>query len=121
MPQGAYVWKVKAQFINGEAQHTVVRLGKSPMTNLHLGNERGDIKEFLDKVSDSNWEKMKRTCEQAASLFPNSLYCGVDLMILPDWEQHAVLEINAFGGLLPGITHRGLDTYESELKAVFDK
>jgi hypothetical protein len=42
-------------------------------------------------------------------------------MILPDWEQHAVLEINAFGDLLPGISYRGLSTYESELKAVFDK
>ncbi|MGB3640201.1 MAG: STM4014 family protein [Rivularia sp. (in: cyanobacteria)] len=105
--------------INGEAQHTVVRLGKSPMTNLHLGNERGNLEEFLALVGDENWQKMKRTCEEAAGLFPNSLYCGVDLMILQDWEQHAVLEINAFGDLLPGITHRGLNTYESELKAVF--
>jgi glutathione synthase/RimK-type ligase-like ATP-grasp enzyme len=104
--------------IDGEAQHTVVRLGKSPMTNLHLGNERGNIDEFLDKVGDENWQKMKQTCEQAAALFPNSLYCGVDLMILPDWEQHAVLEINAFGDLLPGISYRGLSTYESELKAI---
>lgn len=104
--------------INGEAQHTVVRVGKSPMTNLHLGNERGDINEFLDKVGEENWEKMKRTCEEAAGLFPDSLYCGVDLLVLPDWEQHAVLEINAFGDLLPRITHRGLDTYESELKAI---
>ncbi|BAY82610.1 hypothetical protein NIES267_20930 [Calothrix parasitica NIES-267] len=106
--------------INGEARHTVVRLGKSPMTNLHLGNERGDINEFLEKVSDSNWQKMRQTCEQAAALFPNSLYCGVDLMILPDWEQHAVLEINAFGDLLPGILWNGMDTYESELKAIIN-
>ena len=104
--------------INGEAQHTVVRLGKSPMMNLHLGNERGDINEFLDKVSDSNWQKMRQTCEEAAGLFPNSLYCGVDLMILPDWEQHAVLEINAFGDLLPGVLWNGMDTYESEIKAI---
>ncbi|MEL6164770.1 MAG: STM4014 family protein [Cyanobacteria bacterium J06628_3] len=104
--------------INGEAQHTVVRLGKSPMTNLHLGNERGDINEFLEKVGDSNWQKMNRTCEQAADLFPNSLYCGVDLMIFPDWEQHAVLEINAFGDLLPGVFWNGMDTYMSEIKAV---
>ncbi len=104
--------------INGEAQHTVVRLGKSPMTNLHLGNERGNLEEFLEKVSDDNWQKMKKTCEQAAGLFPNSLYCGVDLMILPDWEQHAVLEINAFGDLLPGILWNGMDTYMSEVKAI---
>ena len=56
--------------------------------------------------------------DKRVSLFPNSLYCGVDLMILPDWEQHAVLEINAFGDLLPGVLWNGVDTYESEIKAI---
>lgn len=109
---------VRVVVINGEAQHIVVRLGKSPMTNLHLGNERGDTEEFLAKVGAENWEMMKRTCEQAAALFPNSLYCGVDLLILPDWKNHAILEINAFGDLLPGILWNGMDTYTSETKAI---
>jgi glutathione synthase/RimK-type ligase-like ATP-grasp enzyme len=104
--------------INGEAQHIVVRLGKSPMTNLHLGNERGDTEEFLAKVGTQNWEVMKQSCEAAAGLFPNSLYCGVDLLILPDWKNHVILEVNAFGDLLPGITWNGLDTYTSEIKAI---
>lgn len=107
--------------INGEAQHIVVRLGKSPMTNLHLGNERGDTEEFLAKVGVENWKKMKQTCENAARLFPKSLYCGVDLLILPDWQQHVILEINAFGDLLPGILCNGMDTYTSEVKAILDK
>ncbi|BAY10068.1 STM4014 family protein [Calothrix sp. NIES-2098] len=112
---------VRVVVINGETQHIVVRLGKSPMTNLHLGNERGDTEEFLAKVGAENWEMMKRTCEQAASLFPNSLYCGVDLLILPDWKTHAILEINAFGDLLPGILWNGMDTYTSEIKAILEK
>lgn len=107
--------------INGEAQHIVVRLGKSPMTNLHLGNERGDTEEFLAKVGVENWEKMKQTCENAAGLFPKSLYCGVDLLILPDWQQHVILEINAFGDLLPGIFWNEMDTYTSEIKAILEK
>lgn len=112
---------VRVVVINGEAQHIVVRLGKSPMTNLHLGNERGDTEEFLAKVGVENWEMMKRTCEQAAALFPDSLYCGVDLLILPDWKTHAILEINAFGDLLPGILWDGMDTYTSEIKAILEK
>ncbi|ALF54108.1 glutathione synthase [Nostoc piscinale CENA21] len=112
---------VRVVVINGKAQHIVVRLGKSPMTNLHLGNERGDTEEFLAKVGAENWEMMKRTCEQAASLFPNSLYCGVDLLILPDWKTHAILEINAFGDLLPGILWNGIDTYTSEVKAILER
>ncbi len=107
--------------INGEAQHIVVRLGKSPMTNLHLGNERGNTEEFLAKVCVENWEKMKLTCESAAGLFPNSLYCGVDLLILPDWQQHVILEINAFGDLLPGILWNEMDTYTSEVKIILEK
>lgn len=116
-----YGFDVRVVVINGEAQHIVVRLGKSPMTNLHLGNERGDTQEFLAKVGGENWAVMKQTCEAAAALFPNSLYCGVDLLILPDWQQHVILEINAFGDLLPGIIWNGLDTYTSEIKAILEK
>ncbi|MFN6480181.1 STM4014 family protein [Nostoc sp. DedQUE07] len=112
---------VRVVVINGEAQHIVVRLGKSPMTNLHLGNERGHTEEFLAKVGVENWQIMKRTCEQAAALFPNSLYCGVDLLIFPDWKTHAILEINAFGDLLPGILWNGMDTYTNEVKAILAK
>ncbi|MFN6566075.1 STM4014 family protein [Dendronalium sp. ChiSLP03b] len=109
---------VRVVVINGEAQHIVIRLGKSPMTNLHLGNERGDTEEFLAKVGYENWEVMKQTCQAAAALFPNSLYCGIDLLILPNFRNHVILEINAFGDLLPGITWNGIDTYTSEVRAV---
>jgi D-alanine-D-alanine ligase-like ATP-grasp enzyme len=64
---------------------------------------------------------MKRTCEAAAALFPNSLYCGIDLLIRPDYQQHAILEINAFGDLLPGTTWNGFDTYTSEVQAMLKK
>ena len=112
---------VRVVVINGQAQHIVVRLGRSPMTNLHLGNERGDTEEFLEKVGIENWFVMKKTCEASAALFPNSLYCGVDLLVAPDFQHHAILEINAFGDLLPGITWNGLDTYTSEVQAMLTR
>lgn len=104
--------------ISGEAQHLVVRLGKSPMTNLHLKSDRGNSDEFLQRVGAENWQEMRQTCETAARLFPNSLYCGIDLLVYPDFRRHAILEINAFGDLLPGITWNNLDTYTSEVKAI---
>jgi hypothetical protein len=112
---------VRVVVIDGEAQHVVVRLGHSPMTNLHLGNERTNLDALLTKVKPDNWEEMKRTCEAAAALFPNSLYCGIDLLIRPDYQQHAILEINAFGDLLPGTTWNGFDTYTSEVQAMLKK
>jgi hypothetical protein len=70
-----------------------MRIGKSPMTNLHLGSDRDDFDTFIGIVGDSNWQKMKHTCEAAAAVFPNSLYAGIDLLVYPDLQRHAIIEI----------------------------
>jgi hypothetical protein len=50
--------------------------------------------------------------------FPRCHYLGIDLAILAGLTQHAVLELNAFGNLLPGVTDAGgNDTYAAELAA----
>ena len=63
LQEGAIVeeWLPKAVFqgkqfdlrvvvIKGVAKHFVVRLGNSPMTNLHLGNARGDAALFRETI-----------------------------------------------------------------------
>jgi hypothetical protein len=52
---------------------------------------------FISIVGETNWLKMKQTCETAAAVFPHSLYCGIDLLVYPDLQRHAIIEINAFG------------------------
>ena len=69
----------------------------------------------------SRSKAMQRTCEATAALFPRSLYCGIDLLVSPDFCDHAVLEVNAFGDLLPGITWNGLDSYTCELEALLER
>ncbi|MCK6590989.1 MAG: hypothetical protein L6Q76_25835, partial [Polyangiaceae bacterium] len=96
--------------------HFVVRVGNSPMTNLHLGNPRGDPLALLQSIGPATWEKAKALCERAAAQFPESLYAGVDLLI--NARRLAILEINAFGDLLPGVLHGGLDSYGAEIEAV---
>jgi D-alanine-D-alanine ligase-like ATP-grasp enzyme len=95
-----------------------MRIGKSPMTNLHLGSDRDNYDTFISIVGESNWLKMKDTCEAAAAVFPKSLYCGIDLLVYPDLQRHTIIEINAFGDLIPGTLHQGMDTYTSEVKAI---
>jgi hypothetical protein len=59
------------------------------------------------------------TCERVMrECFPGSLHGGVDLLISSDFRRHAVLEVNAFGDLLPGVTCDGVDTYAAEIAAV---
>ncbi|MBA3531797.1 MAG: STM4014 family protein [Ardenticatenales bacterium] len=123
-PKAAFQGKpfdLRVLVIAGQARHLVLRLGRSPMTNLHLGNMRGDVPALLARIGQGAWQKMQRSCEAAAMLFPRSLYCGVDLLVAPNFQDHAILEINAFGDLLPGITWQGRDSYSSELDALLER
>jgi glutathione synthase/RimK-type ligase-like ATP-grasp enzyme len=107
---------IRVVVIGGKACHSVIRLGNSPLTNLHLGNDRREITDLPPGLTAANWQKMLATCERAAACFPRSFYCGVDLLIAPNLQDHYILEMNAFGDLLQGITYEGLDTYATEVK-----
>lgn len=102
--------------IAGEARHWVIRQSRHPMTNLHLGNQRGDESELIERIGSDKLEAAFRVAEQAASCFPDSLYAGVDVLID---SQHRTLvgEINAFGDLLPRLAHRGETAYGAIARA----
>ena len=106
--------------IAGRACHVVVRQGRSPMTNLHLGGGRGDLPALRASVGREVWGELMRVCEEAARVFPDTLYCGADLLIGADPRQVAILELNAFGDLLPGVLWRGCDTWTREVQAVIE-
>jgi hypothetical protein len=103
--------------VAGRARHVVVRTSDTPLTNLHLLNARGDPDAVRRRVGRGRWAEAMRTCERAAALFPGTWYAGVDLLFAPGFRWHGLLEINAFGDLLPGAVWEGRDTYETELAA----
>jgi hypothetical protein len=113
-----HVFDLRVVVIAGRARHVVVRMSRSPMTNLHLLNRRGDLSAVIERMGPEAWQAVCRTCERAAAVFPASLHVGVDLLIAPDFRRHAVLEGNAFGDLLPGVLSEGVDTYEAEIRAL---
>ena len=96
--------------IAGRARHRVVRQSHSPMTNLHLGNRRGDpeqVAEFLPAALE--------LAERAAACFPDCLYAGVDILL--DLKGRPLIgEINAFGDLLPNLEHRGESAYAAIIR-----
>lgn len=103
--------------IGGRVRHVVVRLSRGPMTNLHLLNARGDCDAVVERMGIEAWDSAQQSCLQAMACFPQSLYGGIDLLVSPGYRRHAVLEINAFGDLLPGALHHGDDTYTAEIAA----
>lgn len=112
--------------VAGRATHAVVRTSHSPMTNLHLGGERGDLDAVRSAVeaAGGSWSEALAVCERAAACFPDTLCVGVDLLPSTGWRRFAVGEVNAFGDLLPRLTGlpgsgaEGLDTYAAQVAAV---
>lgn len=104
--------------VAGRATHVVVRSSTSPMTNLHLGNARGDLAALRARMGEAAWHTAMQTAEAAAACFPRTLHAGVDLLLAPGWHRSVVCEVNAFGDLLPGVLHEGRDTYAEQLHAV---
>ena len=102
--------------IGGRAAQVLVRSSRGPFTNLHLGNERGDWDAVRGWLGE-RWEEVRDSAQRAAACFPEALYCGVDVLILPS-KDHAILEVNAFGDYHRGVLVDGLDTYGTELRAL---
>lgn len=102
--------------VDGGTAHWVVRQSHWPMTNLHLGNERGDWHAVRRQLGETKTQQCFEVALRAASCFPDSLYAGVDI-IVPLRGNPFVCEINAFGDLLPGLGVEGHSVYEVILRA----
>lgn len=114
LPGGAIDLRVLV--IAGEARHWVIRQSRHPMTNLHLGNQRGDEAVLSELIGLPKLQAAFQVAEQAAACFPDSLYAGVDILL--DAKHRAVVgEINAFGDLLPRLLHRNESAYTAIAKS----
>lgn len=130
-PDGLHVerWLPKAGFdgrvvdlrvlvVAGRATHVVVRSSRSPLTNLHLGNARGDVDALRESMGPHAWREAMLTAEAAAGVFGSTLHAGVDLMLSPGWRRFTICEVNAFGDLLPRVLHEGRSTHAEQLHAL---
>lgn len=115
---GNRVLDLRVVVIAGRPGHAVVRTSRSPMTNLHLGNARGDVPAVRAAAGERAWQAAMLTCVRVAACFPRTLHVGVDLMFRTGWRDHAVAEVNAFGDLLPGVLADGHDTYDAQVAAL---
>lgn len=119
-PKASFAGKVfdlRILTIAGHARHAVARLSHSPLTNLHLRNERVDAATIQTFLGKERWQTALHECEQAARLF-ESLYIGVDLLFSHNLQHHAILELNAFGDLLLNVLYQNQDTYTTEIQAM---
>jgi hypothetical protein len=102
----------------GRPALAVLRVSRGPLTNLHLLNRRADPALLRARMPPAAWEALLDSCRRVAAQFPRTLHTGIDVAVRVGFRDHAVLEVNAFGDLLHGVTRDGRDTYATELAAL---
>ena len=112
------LFDLRVVIINDKPCHTVARLSQTPMTNLHLLNERRSFEALESRLSPTVVDRLREDCRKATECFPNSHYFGLDIAITSDWRRHMILEANAFGDQLNYILHDGEDTYTTEIRTL---
>lgn len=99
--------------IAGKARQVVLRASQSPLTNLHLGNRRGNLEAFRKEIGESRWKRYMEIAEEAVAAIPGAYCAGVDLLVATDPDLVYIGEVNAFGDLLPQVLFEGENTYAS--------
>jgi glutathione synthase/RimK-type ligase-like ATP-grasp enzyme len=113
--------------IGGTPTHAVVRASQIPITNLHLGGQRGNLDAVRAKLGKTGWREALHACSRAAACFPGTLMAGVDLLVTAGPPRFLIGEVNAFGDLLPGLTGlpggpaEGVDTYTAQVRAAISR
>lgn len=99
----------------GQAGHAVMRLSHTPITNLHLRNERMLPAEA--GLHEPHMSIIQKAAQDTMLTFPNSWSAGIDVMLTSGMEPRAyVLDVNPFGDLLYRVKHQELTPYEWEMK-----
>ena len=99
--------------VEGEPAFGVARTSTHPITNLHLGGQRGDIGAFRAQVGPQAWARTLSLARRVAAAYAEERpgeHLGLDLAIDRS-GQPFVLEANAFGDLLPGAAADGVSVY----------
>ena len=118
MPKAALhqrAYDVRQLIAAGEAGHSVMRLSRTPITNLHLRNERMLPAEA--GLDESRMSMIQDAALDTTKTFPNSWSAGIDVMLTSGMNPRAyVLDVNPFGDLLYRVKYQELTPYEWEMK-----
>ncbi len=112
---GSSVYDIRQLVAGGQAGHAIVRLSQTPITNLHLRNER--LLPAEAGLDEQQMDRVKMAAKAAMAAFPHSWSAGIDVMLSGSADPCAyVLDVNPFGDLLYRVQHNGLGTYEWEME-----
>ncbi|WP_425517673.1 STM4014 family protein [Paenibacillus oenotherae] len=112
---GDRTFDIRQLVVGGEACHSIARVSRTPITNLHLRSERMSMEEL--SLPQLVQENMRKCAEAALAAYPSSSVAGIDVLIGKDLRQPpSVVDVNPFGDLLYNVAYQGMDAYEWQMR-----
>lgn len=98
--------------VDGKPMFEILRMSKNPITNLHLGGKRAPVLALKQRLRTGLWQDLLDSCRNVARALPTCFALGIDAAVLAGDRTHAIIEVNAFGDHVNGITYRGCTPQE---------
>ncbi|MBD8500943.1 STM4014 family protein [Paenibacillus arenosi] len=117
IPKASYrdrTFDIRQLVVAGKACHSIARVSRTPITNLHLDSDRMSLEEV--GISEQLQASVRQCAEQTLSVFPRSTVAGIDVCLTSGSNRPYVLDVNPFGDLLYHSYYVGHDPYEWEMK-----
>lgn len=109
-------YDLRVLVIDGEPAFVVGRASTHPVTNLHLGGTRITEDEVRASVASDRYQAAMRDAVRAAACH-DALHVGLDVAFVARGGGHVVIEGNAFGDHLNGVSKDGALPHQWELRA----
>lgn len=117
IPKASYrdrTFDIRQLVVAGKACHSIARVSRTPITNLHLDSDRMSLEEI--GLADELQATVRQCAEQTLSVFPHSTVAGIDVLLSSGTLRPYVLDVNPFGDLLYHSHFEGHDPYEWEMR-----
>ena len=99
----------------------VLRLSRSPITNLHLQADRAPAERLFDLMAPEAVEAVQHTCARVMHQIPGAGMLGIDVAVHADLARHSVLEVNAFGDHIRSVRIDGETPQDRQLRELSEE
>ena len=99
----------------------VLRISRSPITNLHLRADRAPAERLFDLMAPDAVAAVHDSCARVMRRIPGAGMLGVDVAVHADLTRHSVLEVNAFGDHIRSVRINGETPQDRQLRELSEE
>ncbi|MFD0710303.1 STM4014 family protein [Paenibacillus sp. GCM10027626] len=110
---------IRQLVVCGKACHSIARVSRTPITNLHLRSKRMELTRL--GLNEAALTAIRDSAEKALAAFSGSRVAGIDVIIDSQRQRPYIIDVNPFGDLIYRVQYEGSGTYDWELRQLSEQ